>query len=764
MNPLALFRKYQKTMLAIAAGGAMLAFGVLPILSDWMGQSGGRGPVMDTNTVAVSWSGGELREGELQNQRVLRSQLRAFQRAVVQRTVERGGQPRIVVVPDTSSESSVVESILLAREAERMGIRIGDDAVLKYLTQHLANDTMDRNELARLLVEATGGNLSQPRLFDAIRTEMAAHQIRVMANGSAFDGRLEDTSVSPGQAFAYFKRLYRRMEAEVIELPAEDYLADVTEEPAEAEIAELYDEYKDTYPSPITPTPGFKEPMRIAFQWVKADFPTILDREVAKITDEEIQAYYDENKSSYKKLTAPSLGDLSGFDDESADPLTDSQDAVEAEEPATDEPAETSDDSAEEAAAEEGAAEDADVEAADVDEVEAGNGQDELEETATDEASDSVTASDDAADEEASAETTEEAADEVTVADTESTDTASPDTEAAASEESEEEAEEVVEYRPIEEVRDDIARTLARPKATEAIRTAVQEVIGEMKSYFEDYMYWDTTPEEERGEQPSPPDLKAVTERLGLVSGTIPLISALEADEYELGRAFELDFSTGQIRRIPFTSLGFSPATTLYDPQKISASDVDSQFVFWKTEIKEEFVPTLEEARPKVVRHLKLKKAIELAKQAGEGIIKQVSGEEQSLQTAFADSEDYDVKDTGQFTWMTFGATPTGQGPPRISFVEGVEFPGEEFMQAVSDLEAGDFVVTQNYPESKAYVVYMRGVTGNDENLRTLYLNEGLKQPVLYMARQDNMRAAADWYMAREKDWDLNWKRTPVNN
>ena len=42
-NPLAAFRKYQKVLIAIAAVGAMLAFGVLPIFSDWMGQSGGGG-------------------------------------------------------------------------------------------------------------------------------------------------------------------------------------------------------------------------------------------------------------------------------------------------------------------------------------------------------------------------------------------------------------------------------------------------------------------------------------------------------------------------------------------------------------------------------------------------------------------------------------------------------------------------------------------------------------------------------------------------
>ena len=144
MNPLSLFRKYQKTMLAIAAVGAMLAFGVLPILSDWMGQRGrvaGDGAV-DANAVAVSWKGGELRERELQSKQILRTQMRIFQQAVLQLAAQRGATPRSVVVPDTSSEASVVESMVLASIAEDMGIRVGDDAVLQYLVSHLSNDTL----------------------------------------------------------------------------------------------------------------------------------------------------------------------------------------------------------------------------------------------------------------------------------------------------------------------------------------------------------------------------------------------------------------------------------------------------------------------------------------------------------------------------------------------------------------------------------------------------------------------------------------------
>ena len=763
MNPLALFRKYQKTMLAIAAVGAMLAFGVLPILSEWLGNSrGGGGEQLDGNALAVSWNGGKLREGELYNQRVIRSQLRQFQRAVIQRSAERGGRPRSVVVPDTSSEDSIVESMLLAEEAERLGVRIGDEAVLQFLTQHLADDTMDRNELAKLLRDATGGRLTQSQLFDAIRMEMAAYRVRILANGSAFNGNLTDTAISPGQSYEYFKRMYRQMEAEVMPVAVEDFVDKVVEEPTESEIAELYDEYKDTYPSPITPTPGFKEPVRVAFTWMKADFQTFLDREIAAVTDEEVQTYYNENRESYKKISLPEFPQSPVTDEEEpSSEATSKPDAVLPMNPDSALPVNP-------------ASEEAKV---DPDEVGAGEGQDELGEEELAEVADAEPPSNTVTDEEATDEGDSESSVTEPDLETESESTAADPDAAGVTDESSRSDETTLptntstddgstsdepEYQPLEEVRDDIARTLARPKATDAIKAAMDEVNAEMKSYFEDYMFWDTTPEEEREAKPSPPETTALADKLGMISGEIPLISVFEADQYELGRAYDLDFSTGQIQRIPFTSMGFAPNLAMFDPQRIPASDGSSQFIFWKTEMNEEFVPTLEQARPKVVRHWKMKKALELAKAEATRIADSLRGTDQSLKTQFGEDSDRSITDTGRFTWMTFGATPAGQAPPRLSPVEGVDFPGEEFMRAVSALDAGGVTIANNYPESMVYVVYMKGITGNDEDLRTLFLNEGVKQPVLFMARQDAMRTAADWYMAREKEWGLDWERTPA--
>ena len=778
-SPLAVFRKYQKILLAVFGVALMLVFTVGGLVSQYLGASQG-GQVEDT--VAASWQDGQLRESELQMHRYARNQLRLFQESVIQMTTQRAGTPRVVVVPNTNAEASIVESLVLAQKARQLGIVVGDEAVLQHLVTHLSDDTISRDELAGILQQVTGGRMTQQQLFESLRTELLAHQLRILVNGAAFDGSIADTSVSPGESFDYFTRLHRSMEAEVMSVAVADFVDEVQEEPTEAEINELYEEYKDTYPSPISPTPGFRQPMRAAFQWLKADFAAFLDAEVAKVTEEQIVASYEENKNSYRKIELPSNDDIG------ADPETPND----ADEPASSDlddgqttpPADADDDNVESdvvpAPGEaEGTAETEPDEAgapASTDPLPAADsGQEQTTESSASPAADGPSRryqeeseGDQAAEvDEVAAETVPETSTEGPGGDGDDPAAAEPATSetenAAASGEKEDLGQEAeIEYQPLEEVRDDIARQLARPLALTALTDAVDSARAALKKYFQSYVYWEAAPEEERGERPVPPDFAELGKKLNMVHGEIPLINALEADEYDLGRAFELDFSTGQIRRLPFTQMGFSRDLPLYQPRSISASDVDSKYVFWKVEEEKEFVPTLEQARADIIRHWKMKKAIPLARAKAEEYTSQARAKEQSLRALFGEEAELQVTDTGEFTWMTFGSTPTGAGAPRLGFVEGTEFAGEEFMRDVSALEPGELGVSINYPETTVYVVYMKTVSGKQEDLQERFLRQGMNMPILFMARQDQMRTATGWYENLEESVALRWHRPPL--
>ena len=788
-NPLAAFRKHQKVLLAVFGVLLMLVFTVGTVLTELFQPSAPRGTVEDPTV--VSWNGGALRESQIQMFRGVRAQMDRFQQTVAAAAAERGGQPQGMFIPN--SEAHVVESYLLAQEAEKMGVVVGDESVLNYLTEQLADGLVNRNDLALLLQQSTGGNLTQSQLFDAVRTELMAHQLRLLANGTSFGGGIADTAVTPGKSFDYFKRLYRRMEAEVMPLAVADFMDEVTEQPTEAEINELYAEHKDTLPAEFAPTPGFKQPQKAAFQWIKADFQTFLDKEKADLSEDEILAYYEENKDSYRKAQlpdesefqipfadpndaasdpeAPGTSDL----DLGGDPAADDSDAaetapapetrLEAEEDPPETTIETTDPPVDEPTAEQ-PVDDGPV-SDEQDTLEGSQGQDEL------------TLEADSDGESAGPETVDEGTIEAEVSDDDvgenpndtSVDAAeaqndgqagSPEQTAETNTANASVDEPTIEYQPLEEVRDGIVQQLARPLAKTSMDKAIGSVRARMQKYYGQYVAWQVAEEADRGDPPSPPDMDQLAQEFGMIAGDIPLVSAAQVEDYDLGRAFELSLAGGQINRVPFSQMGFSQNTSLFQPLQISASDIDSKFMFWKVDEKESFTPSLEDARDAITTYWKSKKALEIAKEKATEYARDVSQSGQSLRDKFGEDTSKDITDTGEFTWMTLGAVPSGQGTPQLSFVQGVEYPGDEFMKDVSKLSAGEAGVATNYPENTVYVVYMKGITASEEDLKTLFLDEGLKNPVLLMARQDDMRTAANWYKNLEESWGLEWQRPPI--
>ncbi len=665
-NPLAAFRKYQKAMLAVAAVGAMLAFGILPALQQWQDSTAGRtGGGGADNPTAASWSGGEISAIELQNHIGRRQLLVNFQQLVRGTAQSRGGTPRLMVVQETANEANVIESVMLAEQAAKMGIVVSDDAVIQHLEGQLADGTVTRNELAALLKQATNGRLSQQNLIDGMKVEMAAHRVRVLANGGAYAGGLMDSAVTPAQSMEYFKRLYRRMEAEVTEIDVEEFLPQVSEEPSETEIAALYDEYKSVLPNVVSPDPGFREPTRLTFDWLKADFPAILEREIGKLSDEELRGYYDENKEAFRKLSVDE-GDTTS--DEDVDKLL-----------SDDDPAE---------------------------------------------------------------ETAEEKTEEVAAAETK---------------------EPAAEYKPFDEVKDDISLVLARPKASDAVRDSITTAKDEIEKYFQDLTYAEAT----ETEMPKKPDLAEMATRLGVNNGVLASISFQETFDHELGKAFdiELDRRTNSPVRIPFAQIAFQRNLAKYDPREIAPGDSgDSLFLFWKTDEKESYVPTLEEARPAIVKHWKMGKAFELAMAKGEEIAASVRDSGQSLSIKFENDESRKVTSTGEFRWMTFGGVFAGSGRPRRSNVEGVEAAGEQFMEDVAKLKSGETTVTYNQAKAKVYVAYMKGVTANEDELRKLFLTEGNKVPVRLIAYDDETGIAQDWFAKMQEDMGFERPEPEVAN
>ena len=295
-NPLAIFRKHQKILLAIFGVALMLVFTVGGIVSQYMGAPGSSGE----DAVVVRIDSGDqlglenLKESQMQNLRYSRIFLQNFMRSVNYLAASRGGEPRQWLgVPIEDNEQSLLRTLLLSRKASEMGIVVTDESIRRYLRSYSSGKIDDR-EFGELLKSVSQGRISQPQFFDAMRNELLALRfLELFYRGI--------DPLPPATSWDYFQRLNRQVAIEAAPFPVASYLSQVGE-PSDAEVAQLYEEGKDRYPMPNSPDPGFKQRKKIALEYVKADLQTFLEEEKPKISDAEIAVYYEANKQEFRTI------------------------------------------------------------------------------------------------------------------------------------------------------------------------------------------------------------------------------------------------------------------------------------------------------------------------------------------------------------------------------------------------------------------------------------------------------------------------------
>jgi hypothetical protein len=94
----------------------------------------------------------------------------------------------------------------------------------------------------------------------------------------------------------------------------------------------------------------------------------------------------------------------------------------------------------------------------------------------------------------------------------------------------------------------------------------------------------------------------------------------------------------------------------------------------------------------------------------------------------------------------------------RISDVEGVDYPGSEFMRAVFTLDEGETGVAMNRPETNVYVVQVQKLDPPPKVLWEVFKAEDFKQ-YAYAAAEDVIKARDAWWETLQKDAGLEWKQ-----
>ncbi|MHC4398378.1 MAG: hypothetical protein ACYTG0_01720 [Planctomycetota bacterium] len=315
-SPFKVFRKHQKLMLALLAVLAMFGFVILPAVLQGQGSGASANPV-----VATTSEYGDLMRSELSVLRQRRllairffEQLREFvyirsrmalnpqgAEGLRQEAIRKSRELesvswhilneriRLWQFDDdaATSDAALVDTWLLAKRAEQLGMVVDDETINLYL-EDLTFNHVSKAEIRQVLDAMRERSTD---LFDALRQELLAGRLRSMFKSSVI-------GATPAQRWDYYQRVNRKVAVQTGGLAVDNYIGQVPK-PDEATLKAFFDEHKALPFDPRSPVPGFREPRKVAVEYLKADYQKFYDKQLAAVTDEDIEQYYEKNKEDY---------------------------------------------------------------------------------------------------------------------------------------------------------------------------------------------------------------------------------------------------------------------------------------------------------------------------------------------------------------------------------------------------------------------------------------------------------------------------------
>lgn len=693
-----IFRKYQRSLLVFVAILAMLAFFVLP---PFLQMGGGGAP---SDPVAVSWTDGSLREGDLERAVAMRTVVNRF---LVESAAAAGRDPaQLPLFPET--EQQVVRAMLLAKEAAANGIVVSDAAINDFLAEW-TNNLVRPDQFAGIIAGLRLGPMavSQHDLFSALRTELAARNMLILFQ-TGFSGD------PPGWRWDYFKRLEQRATVEAVPIVVESVAADVPEPSAE-QLRAFFDRYKDDLPQARSPEPGFREPHRVKYEYLVAKRDVFLDKAKKEVTDAQIAEFYDKNKATmFRERPKPEPK-------AAATP----ESAAEAKE---------GDANAEKEAEGKGEKPDEKTEAkpapaADKDKQGAAPPRHPFRPVAFKQP------------------TTEKPAEK---------------TAEKPAEKKEDKPAEEPKYEPLENVKEEIRQQLAAEQANRAIDAIFTAVAADLTAYAEDFALWQAR--QEKGGAPKPPDFKKIAEVQGVEAGASDLVTADEAvASGDIGRSFEFvpdpNSRFGFRQRNWLEQIYGQGAPSL---RPVTSRDVaGNRYLSWKTEDKPEFTPSFETARPGVERAWKIVEGRALARKKAEALVAEAAAKKQSLEATVAGQDGVKATKVGPFSWLSQGTVPQGTSP-FVSDPDGLVMAGEDLMRAVFAVEPEQGTTAFNEPQTICYALRVVSLEPPEAELREKFLAaKNDQQRIATVAQSAFSEAFGDWLKQLETKHGLQWKRQP---
>ena len=280
--PFAIFRKYQRKLLAVFAILAMFSFVLSDSLPSWIGGRNGSGRGANDPVVAkLKWK--TVHASDLEPMRLQRQRANYFVASVFQ------GVPQYASFFGGTTPRDLIDALILEHEADRLGMPTNVETANRWLRARpggMAN--------ARLFEKIfRGSSLSQQVTEEQLLTEIA-NQIRIRDVLT-----LPITAeVTPLDMFEAYKDQTEKVSAFAVPVLVDEYLSQVPD-PTTGEVQSFYDSAKDRLPSPSSPDAGFKVAQKVRYEVVTADVPALADAIRPKLTPQELRETYEARKADF---------------------------------------------------------------------------------------------------------------------------------------------------------------------------------------------------------------------------------------------------------------------------------------------------------------------------------------------------------------------------------------------------------------------------------------------------------------------------------
>ena len=749
-------------MLVAVAVLAMLAFFVLPPFLQMGAGSSSNDPVV------VEWKGGVVREDQLERAVALRTLVNRF---LMQAAATAGRDPsRLPAFPE--GEELVVREMLLAKEAEKIGLTVSNTAINEFLAAW-TNNMVRQDQFDGIIAGLRYGRapVLAADLFESLRTALIARNTLLLFQ-TGFSGD------PPAWRWDFYKRLEQSATVEVFPIEVEN-LATSVELPNDSKLNGYFDTFKNDLPSAMSPNPGFKEPHRIQYASLMADQKKFEAAAEKTITDRDIEEFYEKNKETRfrEAPSAPPVTKEPATDSDDEQRKKTSDDGQRKETPAIDSTKEKKSEDVSDAPVNvvQETGENAPKESKDAKE-----GESEIKEKEAAQPADSDSSSrshktlvrtvafqvekEESSDADSSKDVKQQS-DEKPTAESENETTGSVEEKPKPTEKEGEDAADSekpeMTFQPLDKVADQIRQEISRQRATETIDAIFSALAADLNAYAEDRALW-IARGKDGDKEPSSPNVEKIAEKQDLVAIESDWTTVAEAaGGGGIGSSFEFvpdPSSRFGIRQQRWLETMFGDGTITLRP--VTSRDAEGNRYFsWKQGDKEERVPTFAEARSNVEKAWRIVEARPIALKEATALVDKTGGK--SFKEALSESEFEQVKEIGPFTWLTQGDVGVN-GAPVLSSPEGLVMPGNKMMQKIFSVAKGQSVTAFNEPKTICYVIRLLEYKPADEELQKRFEGVLGDQRRLSMVAQTAFAEVfMDWIASLEKDLELTWIRDP---